>query len=87
NRDRLLSLIPRDPQTGTVLSAGSIVHELGTCRPCVFAGNAERPCVYGMECLFCHFHHDIRKRSRLNRKSCSCCGTTKDHTRSSIGWG
>lgn len=68
NRDRLLSLIPRDPQTGTVLSAGSIVHELGTCRPCVFAGNAERPCVYGMECLFCHFHHDIRKRSRLNRK-------------------
>ncbi|KAF4748718.1 hypothetical protein FOZ62_030102 [Perkinsus olseni] len=68
DRDRLLSLIPRDPQTGKLLSAGSIVHELGTCRPCVFANNSERPCVYGVECLFCHFHHDIRKRSRMSRK-------------------
>ncbi|KAF4742358.1 hypothetical protein FOZ63_015756 [Perkinsus olseni] len=68
DRNRLLSLIPRDPQTGKLLSAGSIVHELGTCRPCVFANNSERPCVYGVECLFCHFHHDIRKRSRMSRK-------------------
>lgn len=67
-RDRLLSLIPRDPETGKQLSAGSIVHELGTCRPCVFANNTERPCVFGVECLFCHYHHDIRKRSRMSRK-------------------
>eukprot|EP00931_Biecheleriopsis_adriatica_P034394 TRINITY_DN19871_c0_g1_i1.p1 TRINITY_DN19871_c0_g1~~TRINITY_DN19871_c0_g1_i1.p1 ORF type:complete len:223 (+),score=32.98 TRINITY_DN19871_c0_g1_i1:166-834(+) len=62
-----LAQIPVD-EDGQVTSLGSALHHLGECRPCAFLGNARRPCTNGVACMFCHFSHDTRRRSRLCRK-------------------
>lgn len=68
HRETLIMAIPRDPVTGEVLSCGSIPHALGSCRPCVFARNDGKQCLFGPSCLYCHFEHESKKRMRKNKK-------------------
>lgn len=44
-------------------SVGSLQHNEGTCRPCVFAWTSSG-CHHGVDCRFCHFKHS---RNRDNR--------------------
>eukprot|EP01066_Platyproteum_vivax_P014744 Platyproteum_vivax@DN6592_c0_g1_i4.p1 len=63
----LFNLIPRD-ENGAMLSVGSIPHTNGTCKPCVFAFHASKPCLNGVNCGFCHYHHAPKKRCRAPKK-------------------
>lgn len=63
----LLARCPRDGQ-GRLLSMGSLTHEEGTCKPCVFAFNDLKPCENGWRCAFCHHEHPPKKRLRLCKK-------------------
>lgn len=57
----LESLVPRDPHTGRPLSIGSIEHDNGSCRPCIFFLKAK--CFKGLRCSFCHFNHSSSKKN------------------------
>ncbi|KEP66076.1 UNVERIFIED_CONTAM: hypothetical protein HHA_312970 [Hammondia hammondi] len=49
-------------------SLGALLHEEGLCKPCVFANKANKQCLNGVACLFCHhFHKEKRKRARKAR--------------------
>merc|ERR1719473_2224386 len=63
----LLQRVPHD-ENGTLMSIGSIAHEAGTCKPCVFAYNAKKACANGIRCSFCHFVHPPKVRVRLCKK-------------------
>ncbi|CBZ55208.1 conserved hypothetical protein [Neospora caninum Liverpool] len=53
---------------GKLPSLGALLHEEGLCKPCVFANKANKQCLNGMACLFCHhFHKEKRKRARKSR--------------------
>lgn len=67
SEDELLRLVPRDTN-GALLSIGSTGHEEGTCKPCVFAYNENKPCGNGLRCSFCHYLHPPKKRVRLCKK-------------------
>jgi len=67
SEDELMRLVPRDEQ-GKMLSIGSVGHEEGTCKPCVFAYNENKPCGNGLRCSFCHYQHPPKKRVRLCKK-------------------
>jgi len=67
SEDELLRLVPRDAN-GALLSIGSVGHEEGTCKPCVFAFNENKPCGNGLRCSFCHYQHPPKKRVRLCKK-------------------
>ena len=55
----LEALVPRDPFSGRLLTLGSIDHEEGNCKPCIFFLKAK--CFKGLRCSFCHFNHSLRK--------------------------
>jgi hypothetical protein len=63
----ILTEVPKDAQ-GNYLSIGSLGHEEGTCKPCVFAYNEAKPCENGFRCSFCHYVHPPKKRVRLCKK-------------------
>lgn len=65
--ESLLQRVPRDQQ-GSLTSIGSIVHEEGTCKPCVFAHNERKACQNGVNCHFCHFAHPPKRRMRYCKK-------------------
>lgn len=67
DEEELLRLVPRN-ESGNAMSLGSIAHEEGTCKPCVFAHNESKPCANGIRCPFCHFPHPPKKRLRLCKK-------------------
>jgi len=60
--EEILSQIPTDAY-GRKLSAGSMRHATGECKPCVFYNNEKKgDCQNGVRCLFCHFDHPKRKK-------------------------
>jgi hypothetical protein len=60
--------IPRDAD-GALTSIGSVGHAAGECRPCVFANSGKgKVCENGVSCLFCHFWHEPKKRTRISKK-------------------
>jgi len=58
-----------EPETmlGELVSAGSVLHELGTCKPCAFF---HRPagCTDGSACKFCHLCELGEKKRRQKQK-------------------
>eukprot|EP01066_Platyproteum_vivax_P007069 Platyproteum_vivax@DN2675_c0_g1_i1.p1 len=62
-----MAQIPVDTH-GNLLSVGSIDHQHGTCKPCVFAHHPTKPCLNGFHCGFCHYSHAPKKRIRGSRK-------------------
>lgn len=67
DREELFLKVPRD-ETGKLMTIGSLAHQDGTCKPCVFAHNEAKPCGNGWQCKFCHFLHPPKKRIRLCKK-------------------
>lgn len=67
DEEELLRRVPLDPN-GNPMSIGSIAHEAGTCKPCVFAYNAKKACANGIRCSFCHYVHPPKVRVRLCKK-------------------
>jgi len=63
NQEELLAFLPRDAE-GQPTSVGSILHERGQCKLCLFDG---RNCPEGLFCRFCHFPH---KRGKRRTKPC-----------------
>lgn len=63
----LLKRVPKD-EDGNVYSVGSIPHDTGVCKPCVFANSERKSCQNGIECLFCHLPHAPKKRMRFCKK-------------------
>jgi hypothetical protein len=47
-------------------SLGSNLHNVGECRPCVYAG--KNKCTAAAECLFCHYPHEVPKRPGKNSR-------------------
>jgi len=54
--------VPRD-EDGNLTSKGSMLHEEGTCTPCLFV-HRNVGCHNGMLCTFCHFPHKRRGKAR-----------------------
>lgn len=67
DEEELLRRVPSD-ENGNPMSIGSIAHEAGTCKPCVFAYNTKKACANGVRCSFCHFVHPPKVRVRLCKK-------------------
>lgn len=67
DEEELLRRVPSD-ENGNPMSIGSIAHEAGTCKPCVFAYNTKKACANGTRCSFCHFVHPPKMRVRLCKK-------------------
>lgn len=69
-REGIDSLIQRVPRSndGTLLTIGSIPHEEGACKPCVFAHSERKICQNGVQCTFCHFPHPPKRRLRFCKK-------------------
>lgn len=44
---------------GSLLSTGGLRHDIGECKPCIFA--YEGRCNKGTNCLFCHEQHDAER--------------------------
>lgn len=65
--EELLLRVPRDEE-GNPTSLGSLRHGLGDCRPCAYFGSAQRPCLNGVRCQFCHLPHSPKRRIRLCRR-------------------
>lgn len=63
----LLQHVPVDEQ-GAYTSIGSVGHAEGVCKPCVFAHHAEKICANGVQCRFCHFEHEPKRRMRLRKQ-------------------
>lgn len=63
----LMQRIPRSSD-GTLMTIGSIPHEDGACKPCVFAHSDRKICQNGVQCLFCHFPHAPKRRLRFCKK-------------------
>jgi hypothetical protein len=63
-------LIQRVPQAkdGTLMTIGSIPHDDGACKPCVFANSDRKVCQNGVKCTFCHFPHPPKRRLRFCKK-------------------
>ncbi|CEL91636.1 unnamed protein product [Vitrella brassicaformis CCMP3155] len=54
--------VPRGPD-GELLSIGSLFHNEGACRPCVFVTNQRKGgCQNGIHCAFCHYPHSPRRK-------------------------
>jgi len=81
NIETLLQRVPRNAK-GEQLSIGSVGHEDGTCKPCVFAYSERKTCENGVRCLFCHFEHVQKKRQRLSKKNRVAAAQSKDSLRS-----
>jgi len=57
---------PLEPNNANIeigLSVGSLLHDQGTCRPCVFA-RTRMGCHNGSDCHFCHFTHFRKAAAR-----------------------
>jgi len=65
--EALLLRVPRD-ENGELTSVGAILHDEGSCRPCVFAHNERKACENSTRCLFCHFEHAPKRRLRFGKK-------------------
>lgn len=65
--ESLLQRVPQD-ESGNATSIGSILHEQGTCKPCVFAHSERKECQNGVQCVFCHFSHPPKRRLRFCKK-------------------
>lgn len=65
--EALLLRVPVD-EAGNATSVGSILHEEGTCKPCVFAHSERKECQNGIQCVFCHFAHAPKRRLRFCKK-------------------
>jgi len=65
--ESLIKRVPRD-ESGNATSVGSILHEEGTCKPCVFAHSERKECQNGVQCVFCHFAHPPKRRLRFCKK-------------------
>eukprot|EP00923_Selenidium_pygospionis_P006417 GHVN01011068.1.p1 GENE.GHVN01011068.1~~GHVN01011068.1.p1 ORF type:complete len:665 (-),score=57.33 GHVN01011068.1:558-2552(-) len=51
-------------------SIGSVLHDDGICKPCVFANKNNKNCRNGEACLFCHHDHkEKRRRSKRSKTS------------------
>ena len=48
----------RPPAQAILPSRGSVLHSIGSCRPCVFHLRGE--CWQGEECQYCHYDHRSR---------------------------
>lgn len=81
NMETLLQRVPRNTK-GELLSIGSLAHEDGTCKPCVFAYSDRKTCDNGVRCLFCHFQHVQKKRQRLTKKDRTAAAQSKDSIQS-----
>jgi len=58
---------PSAPSAGEpVPSEGSVLHQRGTCRPCIYA--CKDKCQAGSECSFCHYPHEMPKRPGKNAR-------------------
>jgi len=58
---------PSSPSAGEpVPSEGSVLHQRGTCRPCIYA--CKDKCQAGSECSFCHYPHEMPKRPGKNAR-------------------
>jgi len=55
--------VPRD-EDGNLTSKGSLLHDRGTCTPCLFV-HRNVGCHNGILCTFCHFPHKRRGKARL----------------------
>eukprot|EP01066_Platyproteum_vivax_P015295 Platyproteum_vivax@DN6777_c0_g1_i1.p1 len=61
--------IPLDAN-GKWASLGSLLHEAGTCKPCLFYSAVHNRCVNGWHCQFCHLTHPPRpKKNRPYKKA------------------
>jgi hypothetical protein len=78
--ETLLQRVPKN-EKGEVMSVGSIAHEDGTCKPCVFAHSERKTCESGVQCLFCHFEHVQKKRQRLSKKNRMATAQPKESMR------
>mmetsp|Transcript_78553 Transcript_78553/g.163205 ORF Transcript_78553/g.163205 Transcript_78553/m.163205 type:complete len:341 (-) Transcript_78553:564-1586(-) len=47
----------------SLLSRGSMDHEAGGCRPCIYTASGS-PCRLGTDCEFCHLEHRVSHRQR-----------------------
>merc|ERR1712176_548806 len=50
-------------EDGQPTSLGSINHDTGTCKPCLFS-NSKTGCQNGRMCQFCHFPHKRKDKPR-----------------------
>lgn len=60
--EHLLGQVPRDAQ-GNLTSIGTMMHEAGTCRPCLFWFKGQ--CSKDVSCNYCHLVHDGQKSKRI----------------------
>lgn len=69
-REGMEALTQRVPRSsdGTLMTIGSIPHDDGACKPCVFAHSDRKICQNGVECMFCHFPHPPKRRLRFCKK-------------------
>jgi len=54
------------PNTEGMWSKGAILHDSGTCKPCLFVHNPVG-CQNGVECEFCHLRHSRSSRPRPSK--------------------
>eukprot|EP00928_Gymnodinium_smaydae_P076204 TRINITY_DN5918_c0_g1_i1.p1 TRINITY_DN5918_c0_g1~~TRINITY_DN5918_c0_g1_i1.p1 ORF type:complete len:436 (-),score=80.69 TRINITY_DN5918_c0_g1_i1:62-1369(-) len=57
-----------DTATMEVPSKGSLLHELGMCKPCAFVLKAGEGCKNGLECQFCHLCEPGEKKRRKKER-------------------
>eukprot|EP01068_Selenidium_serpulae_P008792 Selendium_serpulae@DN5077_c0_g1_i1.p1 len=54
-------------------SIGSVLHDEGICKPCVFANKNNKNCRNGAVCLFCHYDHKEKRRRSKRSKTLPIC--------------
>mmetsp|Transcript_16203 Transcript_16203/g.45008 ORF Transcript_16203/g.45008 Transcript_16203/m.45008 type:complete len:290 (-) Transcript_16203:101-970(-) len=64
--EKLRSMVPLDAE-GKPTSIGSMKHEAGLCKPCVFFPSVIG-CSNGITCLFCHITHARAQRRQCKNK-------------------
>jgi|LauGreDrversion4_2_1035121.scaffolds.fasta_scaffold22317_4 hypothetical protein len=79
----LENLVPRDPTTGRPLTLGSLQHDEGTCRPCIFFLRAK--CFKGLRCTFCHFNHTALRKQVVIIPPIVECSHDSGHCSSEMG--
>lgn len=68
-----------DMQNCSLPSVGSVLHDEGICKPCVFANKNNKNCRNGEACLFCHYDHkEKRRRSKRSKTLPICSGPGTD---------
>lgn len=68
DEETLMSHLPVDEQ-GQPTTVGSLLHESGRCKPCLYR-DASEVCADGLLCRFCHLSHKARQRRRTKLRPC-----------------